>query len=209
MINLNDFLDQNNNEERKAIFNDGEAGRVQNVRVRIARRTAEDNPLSPPYKIHYIDDNGGEVEDGIYYPDDSGKGNPKFSLSRLVQLLHAINPSLVGKELPEFDDYKPAVDFLIEQIAKASKTGRVNVFVNYGTKGKPSNYMGVRRINFVEPVGVSDNLTKLRVAVNKDPEKSTYDDVMSRIQETSFDEEDGNLNITSTDLPSDDDLGWD
>lgn len=208
MINLNDFLDQNNNEERKAIFNDGEAGRVQNVRVRIARRTAEEKATAPPYKIYYIDDNGGEVNDGIYYPDDSGKGNPKFALSRLVQLLHAINPSLVGKELPEFDDYKPAVDFLMEQIAKASKTGRVNVFVNYGTKGYPSQYLNVRKINFVEPVGVSDNLTKLRVAVNKDSEKSTYDDVMSRIQETSF-EEDSFKNNVIEDLPADDDLGWD
>jgi len=203
MINLNEISQQNNNndEDRKPIFNEGIAGRVKDVRVRVAKRTAEEKENAPPYKIFYVDNNGGEVNDGIYYPDDSGKGNPKFALSRLVNLLHAINPSLIGKELPEFEDYKPAVDFLMKQIAEASKTGKVNVFVNYGTKGYPSQYLNVRKINFVEAVDSSDEFTKLKVAVNSNSDKSQYDDLMSRVEETSFEE-------TSADLPSSDEIDW-
>ena len=207
MINLNEISQDNSSNEEVVIFNGGDAGRVKNVRVEVKRKTSEDSPNSPDFKIFYVDDNGGKVNDGIYYPDDSGKGNPKFALSRLVQLLHSINPSLVGKELPEFQEYKEAVDFLMKQIAEASRTGRVNVFVNYGTKGYPSQYLRVRKINFVENISVSDNITRLKPAINTDETKSQYDDVMARIEETNFDEQSSTDSFDGT-LPASDDIDW-
>jgi len=202
MINLNEISQENKNEE-VAIFNNGVAGRVKNLRVEVKRKTAEDSPNSPDYKLFYIDDNGGKVNDGIYYPDNSGKGNPKFALSRLVNVLHSLNPSTIGKELPQFEEYKPAVDFLMKQIAESSKAGRVNVFVNYGTKGYPSQYLSVRKVNFVEPVSADDTVTKLKPAFSDDEVKQRYNDVLERIQETTFEVDD-----TTSNLPSSDELDW-
>lgn len=187
MINLNGI-----NEERDVkIFNDGNAGRVKNVRLEITRKTPEEKKNSPDFKFNYFDDNGGTVNDGIYYPQstDTEKAT-EIKLSRLISVMHSINTESKGKMLPEFKDYNTAMDFLVKQIGQASKNGRFNIFVAYGTKNNPNEYLRVRKFNFIEPLKVEDSLTRLVPKITTDPTRDgQWDDVMERLTPTKFEKE--------------------
>lgn len=187
MINLNDF---NQEEKDVKIFNDGNAGRVKNVAVSVTKKTAQDKENAPDYKINYTQEDGASVNDAVYYPkDDDSDSRKRIAISRLLNVLHSLNPETKSKMLPEFENYTSAVDFLMKQIIASSKTGRVNIFVAYGTKNNPSQYLRVRKFNFVEPANTEDNETKLRPKISPDPEKEEWNDVMERIVPTSFEEE--------------------
>lgn len=148
MLDLNSF---NQEEKEVAIFNNGNAGKVENVTVKVTKKTAEDNQNLPDYKINYTDE-FGTVNDGIYYPQKSDS-NPGFKIERLINVLHSLDPASKDKVLPKVETYEKAVDTVMKMINTASKSGKVNVFVNYGTTKKPSEYLRVRAVNFVEPVG--------------------------------------------------------
>lgn len=191
MINLNSFVDSSSD---VSIFNDGIAGKVNNVSVSIVKKQASDNANSPDYKIFYKDGKG-EVNDGIYYPQESDT-NPGFALQRLIHVLNAVDPATVGVEMPTFPDYKTATDYLMKAIhAGASKGGKVNVFVNYGTEGYPKAYLTVRKINFIEHATKEEITSRLTPTNNTDPSKSMYNDLMVRPKAD---------NATSKDIFSDD-----
>jgi len=177
MIDLNEFSETNND---VLIFNNGDAGRVTDLSVSVKKKTAEDNQNAPDYKIHYTQANGADVNDGIYYPQDSD-GNPGFVLKRLVTVLHAVNPESKDVALPTFPSYTAAVDFLMKKINEAGKQGhKVNVFVNYGVKQYPKNYLTVRKINFVESSSKDESLSRLKAVKSTDVTKVGYNDIMSR-----------------------------
>ena len=201
MINLNDFTQE---EKEVKIFNNGQAGRVKNARIEITKKKPEDNPNSPDFKVNYIDSTGAMVNDAIYYPKDSDTDRQKqINMSRIISLLHSISPDTKDKMLPEFDNYVAAVDFLVKQIAAASKNSAVNVFVAYGTKNNPQQYLRVRKFNFVEPVNTDDSTTKLVPKIASGGGNSDWDDVMERITPTSFEE-----SSTETEVSGDDTLDW-
>lgn len=173
MLDLNSF---NQEEKEVAIFNNGNAGKVENVVVKVTKKTAEDSENSPDYKINYTDETG-TINDGIYYPSDDDR-NPGFRITRLLNVLNSLDPSAKDKPLPKVENYSKAVDAIMKMINVASKSGKVNVFANYGTNSKPSDYLRVRTINFVEPVGKEKS--RLTASVGGD-----YGDVMSRPTPTS------------------------
>lgn len=197
MINLNDYTQE---EKEIKIFNQGNAGRVENTTIQIVKKSNEDHERAPDYKINYVDSTGAMVNDAVYYPKDSDTDSQKqINMSRLISLLNAISPSTKDKMLPEFDNYVAAVDFLVKQIIAAAKTGAtVNVFVCYGTKNNPQQYLRVRKFNFVEASSVEESSTRLFPKVN--PSNSVWDDVMSRITPTTFNKEDGTTEDTDAGL---------
>lgn len=202
MINLNDYTQE---EKEMKIFNNGVPGKVKNVAVKIVKKTPEDHERAPDFKVNYIDSEGSILNDAIYYPKDSDTDSQKqINMSRLVSLLHAINPASKDKMLPEFNDYVTAVDFLVKQIIASSKDGRVNVFVAYGTKNNPQQYLRVRKFNFVEPASTEDSKSRLRVKISSNPETSQWDDMMERITPTEFKEEDTDTESGTTE----NDLDW-
>lgn len=213
-INLNELgADQGD----VKIFNEGTAGRVTNVSVSVLKKTPEDKDNAPDFKIVYTDANGGTVNDGVYYPKDGDAQNiVQIKTSRLVKLLHSLNPETKTKQLPEFDNYRDATEFLMKQIVANSKNGRVNIFVTYGTVGKPSKYLGLRLFDFVEPVGTNESETRLRVKMNPNPDKSQWNDNMTRVEETNIDifssnsQSNGQLESDeiSVDAGVEDDLEW-
>ena len=174
MLDLNSF-----NQKEVAIFNNGIAGKVENVTVSVKKKTPEDNPNSPDYKILFKDE-FGEVNDGIYYPSESDT-NPGFRISRLLSVLHSLDPESKNATLPKVETYAKAVDTIMKMINVASKSGKVNVFVHYGTVGKPSDYLRVRAVNFVE--SVNSPTGKLVASENGD-----YTDLMERPTPTSNEE---------------------
>lgn len=154
MLDLNSFSEEN----EVSILNNGEAGKVENVKVRVQKKTPEDHENAPDFKIFYKD-NTGEINDGIYYPS-STHSNPKFIVTRLLNVLYALDPSAKDKQLPKVKDFEEAINTVMKMINAASKTGTVNIFVNYGTKNRPSNYLTVRAIDFIEPVGKENSKLK-------------------------------------------------
>lgn len=183
-INLNDYK---NEDKEIIIFNDGNAGKVKNVRLEVTKKAPTDKENAPDFKFNYFDENDGSVNDGIYYPNDKDtEKQSQIKLSRIISVFHAISPESKDKLLPEFNDYITAVDFLIKQIIQASKNGKVNLFIAYGTVNNPQQYFRVRKFNFIESITTEDSSSRLYAKVSKDPDKKQWDDVMERMQSTSF-----------------------
>lgn len=197
-INLNSFV--NKEPSDVLVFNDGNAGRVKNVRIEVSKKKPDDKPNSPDYKLLAIDSKGADVNLGIYYPTERTKDSEiRIRMNQLVSCLFALNPSLKGKELPEFSTHKEAYDFLLSQIAKSSNGASVNVFVSYGTIDRPSIYLGFRAYNVFEEITADDATTQLKPVTNKDG----YNDVMTRPQSTSFDEQPDEPQVTSENATED------
>lgn len=187
MINLNE-IDNGAGSSNVVIFNNGKAGRVKSVKVEVIKKTPEDNQNGPDFRINYIDSDGGVVNDGIFYTKDTDTPRQKeINLSRIMSVLYAVDPTSKTKTLPEFDDYNPAIDYVMKSIAQASKSSTVNVFVAYGTNNTPSKYLRVRKFNFIEPSTTDDAVTRLTPKVSAGDNQ--WDDLMERIQPTEFKED--------------------
>lgn len=190
-INLNDFASGGD----VKVFNEGRAGRVTNVSVSVKRKTQEDKQNAPDFHLIYTDSTGAFINDGIYFPTE--KDTPKglrIRVGRLVDVLYALNPDLRTKKLPEFEGYREAIDFLMKQIATNSKNSLVNVFVTYGTVGKPSQYLGLRLFNFIEPASTTEDVTRLKTVNNPNSDKRQYNDNLERVKPTSFEMNDMSVN---------------
>ena len=64
-INLND--DSFNPAQGVAIFNGGNAGTVENVKVSLVKKSAEDKEMAPDYKIIFTDNNGASCNTPLWY----------------------------------------------------------------------------------------------------------------------------------------------
>ena len=175
MINLNgsEF-----NSPAVAIFNNGVAGRVDNVSISVQKKSPEEADNAPAYKVIFTD-SIGSINMGIYYPtDQSTDGQNKL----LAQKCADLTKSVMGDDFtfPEFSTYKELVDFCMKTIAQNSENAKVNIVATYGTVGAPKKYLGVYKgYNFVEKTGT--NPTKLRITNN--PNKPQYNDLLERIVE--------------------------
>ena len=185
MINLNgsEF-----NSPVVAIFNNGVAGRVDNVSISVEKRKLEDPDNAPAYKVIFTDDLGS-ANMGLYYPtEESTESQNKI----LAQKCSDITKAVMGDDFvfPEFGSYKEMVDGCMKTIAQNSEGAKVNVFVTYGSMGYPKNYLGIyKNFNFIEKTGSVP--TKLRLS--KNPNKPQYDDLLERIMQDSNSQADASL----------------
>jgi len=188
-----------NGEEFKSqsvvIFNNGEAGKVENVSIKVEKRKVDEPDNAPDFKVIFTDNNNASVNLGIYYPNEqSTEGQTKMTVGKCLAIARAV----LGNEyiFPEVKSTKEAVDVCMSLTAKAQENAKVNVFVTYGTVGAPKKYIGVyKNFDFIEAVGTVGS--KLRRTNNPLPEKSQYNDLMERIVEDAVE---GN---TSTTTPKD------
>ena len=175
MINLNgsEF-----NSPVVAIFNNGVAGRVDNVSISVEKRKLEDPDNAPAYKVIFTD-SLGSVNMGLYYPTEESTESQNKILS---QKCADITKAVMGDDFvfPEFSSYKELVDGCMKIIAQNCTDAKVNVFVTYGSMGYPKNYLGIyKNFNFIEKTGSVP--TKLRLS--KNPNKPQYDDLLERIMQ--------------------------
>ena len=188
-----------NGEEFKSqsvvIFNNGEAGKVENVSIKVEKRKVDEPDNAPDFKVIFTDNNNASVNLGIYYPNEqSTEGQTKMTVGKCLAIARAV----LGNEyiFPEVKSTKEAVDVCMSLTAKAQENAKVNVFVTYGTVGAPKKYIGVyKNFDFIEAVGTVGS--KLRRTNNPLPDKSQYNDLMERIVEDAVE---GN---TSTTTPKD------
>jgi len=166
------------------IFNDGEAGIVDNVVLRIVPKKADDPDTYPPYKL-VADDGKGEVNDGYFYYDNlEDKGFKNYQAGRLIMLAR----SVLGEDVkfPEFGTPKEALDGVMKMIAPALKSKRFRVVVTYGTTQRPQRYLQFKSFGrFMEPMDVEKSQLRLEKSdnlVRKQEEPSSDEAVKTLIQ---------------------------
>lgn len=160
-----------------SIFNNGVAGKVENVSVSIDKKQVTDADNAPDYKINFTDANG-TVNMGIYYPSsDATEQQVKTQISKAL----AITRAIMGDDyiFESVSSAKEAIDLCMKVSKKNSEEAKVNVFVTYGTLGTPKKYLGVYKVfDFIEKAGSTPS--KLRRTSN--PAKPQYNDLMEAIE---------------------------
>ena len=167
------------------VFNNGMAGKVEGVKLEVEKRRADEPDTYPAYKLVISDDAGNTVNQGFYHftpsPQKTDQQNEAMS-GYLIDRIQSASDSVVPEgfvypEIVETGDYvkdtNTAVDVLFKVIKENQDNNKVNVFVTYGTKQKPSKYLNLRYFNFIEKTG--------QVGYSKLIEKG--DDLMDRIKE--------------------------
>lgn len=162
-----------------AIFNNGVAGRVDNVAISVEKVSKIDMmDKNPDYQVIFTDQHGS-INLGIYYP---GEESTESKNKVLAQKCSDIVKAVAGDNyvFPSFNSYKDMVDACMRIVSDNSKGKLVNIIATYGTVGYPKKFLGVyKNFNFIEAAGTAP--TKLRIS--KNPNKPEYDDLFDRIVE--------------------------
>lgn len=165
MINLNDNSLLEN--QGVSIFNGGNAGRVENVKVTIEPKDKDDQSKSPDAKI-FFEDKFGKANMGYYFYSknemyDEAR-NTKNAQNKIIQLLSLakamvkedfVFPDVAGKSVNE-------IEKILLGIIKQNEGATVNIFVAYGGGNYPSRYLTPRMFNYVERSTVEEKDSKLK-----------------------------------------------
>jgi hypothetical protein len=151
MFNLND----KSFDGGVAIFNGGNAGKVNNVEMNVEKKKVTDADNAPDFKLFFKDEQGSLINQGFYYhkdneqyDDEKNKNNERYLISRVLSAAKTV----VNKDFvfEEFNTSKEILDYLFKLMNDNCEGKKLNVFVTYGTVNKPSQYLGLRYFNFVE-----------------------------------------------------------
>lgn len=166
------------------VFNNGNTGKVENVKMSVTKKTSTDPDNSPDYKLIFTDVTGGQVNVGFYYHKNNELYDEKrnrdletWLVSRVLSAAKSVVPS--DFVFPEVSSSKEALDSLFKIIKENSDDKLVNVYVTYGTVNKPSQYLGLRYFNFVESADTPANMSRLKTSPNDQMEKVTADEPLS------------------------------
>lgn len=149
MFNLNDEKEFNTG---GSIFNGGNTGLVKDVTISV--EVKDDQSNKPDYKL-LVTDNMGTINEGFYYPtpnsSKSEEDNIKVAKMHVGRVLH-VAKAVMGDEyeFPQVSSAKEAYDTLFELIQNNSKGKKFNVYTTYGSKQRPSKYLGLRFFDFIE-----------------------------------------------------------
>lgn len=175
-MNFDFNLNDNSLLNSGSIFNNGNAGKVNNVSISVARKDANDNSNKPDVQFIYKDPSGAEMNDGYYrYTVDHAKDQEanekaaRLKFGRLMSIASCLIPE--GFQFPNTQGMNPTQieDILLNTIeGNATPDKKVNIFVNYGRKINPSQYLRVRNFNFIEKADTPENASRLRVNNNDD-----------------------------------------
>ena len=162
------------------VFNNGNTGKVENVRMSVLKKSSTDPDNSPDYKLIMTDVTGGQVNQGFYYHKNNELYDEKrnsdletWLVSRVLSAAKAVVP--VDFMFPEVANSKEALDSLFKIIKDNCDDKLVNAYVTYGTTNKPSQYLGLRYFNFVESADTPANMTRLKPSNTDQMEKITAD----------------------------------
>lgn len=144
-----------------SIFNNGEAGVVKNVEMKLEKKEPSNTDNTPNFKVIFSDENGS-VNQGFYYftpnPQDSPDRQKTRETQEVSRVLHLAR-AVMGADyaFPAVETTKQAYDVLFDLIGKNCANKKFNVFVTYGTLGRPNKkgYLGVRYFDFIEPADAS------------------------------------------------------
>ena len=162
------------------VFNNGNTGKVENVKMSVTRKTATDPDNSPDFKLIFTDTTGGQINTGFYYHKDNEMADEKrnrdmetWLVSRVLSAAKAVVPA--DFTFPEVTTSKEALNSLFKIINDHAANTLVNVYVTYGTTAKPSQYLSTRYFNFVENANTPASMTRLKPSANDMMEKLVAD----------------------------------
>lgn len=142
------------------IFNNGVAGKVENVKMTVEKKQPGDADNVPDYKLIFKQESGATINQGFYYHKNNDNYDAKrngdlerWTVSRVLSAAKAVVPS--DFVFPTVSTSKEAMDSLFKIVKDNSEDKLVNVFVTYGTVAKPSQYIGLRYFEFVEAANAS------------------------------------------------------
>ena len=198
MINLNN--DEFNASEGVAIFNDGNAGVVENVKISVEKKKPEDKENSPDYRLVFTDSKGATCNYPFWYVAEKTEWN---SVEELIQkqgkVLKHIVHAIAGKDFqfPQYKSPREMLDGIMKTIRESLKSNLTfRIFANYGAGKHAKKYIQPRTwVPFMESSTVPLEETRLSPGNL---------DVMERLEADSFSET-GSFD-SGTD--SDDDEGW-
>jgi hypothetical protein len=177
-FNLNDY-----DNTAISVFNNGSAGKVENVLVSIEKRKADEPDKNPPYKLIVTDNSGGTpINQGFYFDESDDEKRQTQTIQRIKSIAKAVLPA--DFVYPIVNSYSEAVNSLFKIIKDNCEGVKVNVFVTYGYVGqqKLAKYLGLRTFNFIEPTNVE--FSRL---------KSSATDIMERpVADAPLPDSDGN-----------------
>ena len=195
MINLND--DSFDGGSNVAIFNNGTAGIVENVKLSVTKKTAEDKENAPNYKLVYTDSTEASVNAAFWYVTEATDYNTvEEQIKKQGKVLKHLVHAVYGADY-EFPSYPTAAAMLdgVMKLIKAATGDTYRVFANYGSTMGAKAYIQVRSwVPFIEPMNVTESRLKV-----------SNIDSMQRLQEDSLvTSSNGAAGVTATS----DDSGW-
>ncbi len=140
------------------VFNDGNAGVVENVRVRIEKKSStEPDDKKPMYKLIAADDKG-EVNEGFYYQQPDSDGFTKYQAQRLIRLGQGVfGPDV---KFPVFNTPTEALDGVMKMVASELSKKPWRVAVCYGSTRRKSAYLGFKSFgSFIQPMSEPNTLS--------------------------------------------------
>jgi hypothetical protein len=142
------------------VFNDGKAGVVENVRVRIEKKSLKDKDRSPDYKLIATDDKG-EINEGFYYQVPDAEGNLKGFNSYQAQKLIQLAKGVLGADIsfPVFDTPTETLDGVVKMVAPVIAKGVYRVAACYGTTKRRTSFLGFKSFgSFIQPMSEPNTL---------------------------------------------------
>jgi hypothetical protein len=152
-----------------AIFNGGKAGIVENVKVSISKKKAEDKENAPDYKIVFTDSSGAECNSSLWYIKEATQFSTveqqRIKQGKILKhLIHAIcGPNT---QIPPFADDKAMLDGAMKLVRDSlQNAGEFRIFANYGTVEYRKKYIQPRSwVPFMESMTVPLDTTVLKVS---------------------------------------------
>lgn len=146
-----------------AIFNNAEGGKVDNVTITVEKKAPTDEDRFPDYKVIITDQAGGKINAGFYYPtiregqsaEDFGKRAVR-EVGRVVSIAKAVlgrdaqMPVIGDNNTPVKEGAKLAFDTLFKLIGDNAAGKNLSVYVTYGSKEYPKQYLELRYFDFIE-----------------------------------------------------------
>lgn len=149
-------------------FNNGIAGRTENVKVsmeKLGKEYESDSPKAPKYRVIFEDSEGRKTNracfgiDAADYPNQWG-GTFEQAIKKEWAYLCKIAEHTGGTKPMKFSD---AADLFELMYTTGCGTAPVNVFTNYGTKSNSKERLEVRKwLPAVEAAGTSAADSKLK-----------------------------------------------
>jgi len=141
------------------VFNDGIAGVVENVKIRIEKKASSDtDDKKPVYKLIATDSQGAEVNEGFYYHKDAEeKGFKNYQAQRLILLARGVFGDDI--KFPVWSNPVEVLDGVMKMVAPALSKGAWRVAIAYGTTKRKESYLGFKSFgSFIQPMSAENKL---------------------------------------------------
>jgi hypothetical protein len=156
------------------IFNDGNAGLVNDLKMSVYKKTKEDKPNAPDYKIIFSDKNGGECSTSYWYVTQDTQYNTVDeqvrkqgkSMKHIIHAIYGADHQIGFKAENATQLLDQAMKYIKDGLANA---GKFRIFATYGTLNATKKYIQPRSwVPFVESMSVDETSTRLKLAPTVD-----------------------------------------